>query len=172
MVRSTTFITGFVSTGSKTWIKVLDNTDGSLATSDIPHPPPTIFLSYSRRDANLAGVLARKLQERGSKVFLDVDIPAGEDLRRWIEEAISKSNAMVVLAPGDETSLSHSFTGYEVGYATAAGIRVIVVTLADLPIDNPLASFQLIQVSPGNPEDTAPYIAKRIIESLGEEGTH
>ena len=80
-----------------------------------------------------------------------------------------------VARSGDSNStefVSHSFTGYEVGYASAAGVRVIVVTRADLPTENLFASYLQIPVKPGRPEDIAPYIAQRIIESLGEEGTH
>jgi hypothetical protein len=150
--------------------EAIDNTDSSLTTPDIVHPPPTIFLSYSRQDAQLAGVLARTLKQRGINVLLDVDIPFGVDLRLWIEEAISGSNAMVLLA--SDMTLSNRFTGYEVGYASKAGVRVIVVTLAELPTDNPLASYQLIQAKPGDPEGAAPYIAQRIIESLGGDRKH
>jgi hypothetical protein len=145
--------------------EAIENTDRSL-------PAPDIFLSYSRQDAQLAGVLARTLKQRGINVLLDVDIPSGVDWRQWITEAIEGSNAIVILA--SDKTFSASYTGYEVGYATRAGVRVIVVALAELPPDVPLnlPDFQLIRVSPGYPEDTAPYIAQRIIESLGGEGKH
>jgi TIR domain/YEATS family len=154
--------------------EAIDNTDGSLTTPDIVHPLPTIFLSYSRQDAQLAGVLARTLKQRGINVLLDVDVPSGVDFRRWIEEAIEGSNAMVVLV-SDKTFPDFSYTAYELGYATAAGVRVVVVTLAELPTDNPfarsLSTYQLIQAKPG-PDDTAAYIGQRIIESLGGDGKH
>jgi hypothetical protein len=153
--------------------EAIDKADGSLTTPDIIHPLPTIFLSYLRQDAQLAGVLARTLKRRGINVLLDVDIPSGVDLRRWIEEVIEGSTAMVVLA-SDKTF--PNFTAYTLGYATSAGVRVIVVTLAELPADNPfarnLSRYQQIQVKPGNPDNTAEYIAQRIIESLGEDGKH
>jgi TIR domain len=127
---------------------------------------------HSRQDAQLAGVLARTLKQRGINVLMDVDIPSGVELRRWINEAIERSNATVFLR-SDKTFFT-TFAGYELGYATSLGTRVIVVTLAELPPDDPfnLSDLQLIQVKPGYPVDTAAYIAQRIIESLSGDGKH
>lgn len=112
------------------------------------------------------------LKERGINVLLDVDIPPGVDLIRWIKEAIERSDATVFLR--SDRSFSTTFVGYELGYALSLGTRVIVFTLAELPRDDPfeLAGLQLIRVKPGYPEDTAPYLAQRIIESLSGDSKH
>jgi hypothetical protein len=152
-------------------LEAINNADRSLPTPDVVHPLPTIFLSYSRQNATLAGVLARTLKQRGINVLLDVDIPAGVEIGRWIDEAIERSNAAVFL--GFDKAASFSFEAYAMGYATAAGVRVIVVAVAELPPRSLLPSHvQLIQVSPSNPDDTAEYIARRIVESLGGDGKH
>jgi hypothetical protein len=137
----------------------------AVAAPKIARARPALFLSYTSADARLAGVLARMLKERDVDVFVDVEIPAGEDFRRWTGERISESDAIVVLVPDD----SSSHAAYEVGLAAAAGVLVIPVVTADHPMKVPffLDSYEAIHTKGGAPEMIAPYLAERIAEIVG-----
>ncbi len=84
---------------------------------------PKVFLSYTSGDARLARALTEELKRNHNiDVFVDVDIPAGENLRDWISEKITESDAAVFLLPeGDSASRSYSFTGFELGLAEKLG---------------------------------------------------
>jgi len=58
---------------------------------------PDIFLSYAREDGVFARALADALEEHGLSVFIDRDIPAGEDFARFIEARLDEAGCAVVI---------------------------------------------------------------------------
>lgn len=125
---------------------------------------PTVFLSYTSSDARLAGALTQQLKrEHDFKVFVDVDIPAGEDLSKWLYEKITESDAVVFLLPADAASSYGSYTGFEAGLATKVGARIIPVLRTDSQVPDFLAESQAIRISGSDSYETdAQDIAQRI----------
>jgi transcription initiation factor IIF auxiliary subunit len=127
---------------------------------------PTVFLSYTSADARLAGALSQQLKrEHDVNVVVDVDIPAGEDLNKWLYETITESDAVVFLLPVEEDSSyrDSSYIGLEAGLATSVGARIIPVLRSDSAVPNFLAKTQAIRISGSDSyEMDARNIAQRI----------
>jgi hypothetical protein len=121
-----------------------------------------LFISYRQSDASLAYTLAEALKQHGSEVCLDVDIPDGADLHRWMREKISESDAVVFLVP-NQASMHTS--GYEIGVADAAGVNVIPV-VSEHPSTAALKTWNLMDRKAisfkegGDPE----ILAQRILD--------
>ena len=115
---------------------------------------PKVFLSYTSADARLARALTEELKlKHNIDVFVDVDIPSGQNLRDWISEKITESDAAVFLLPeGDSASRSYNFTGYELGLAEKLGTQIIPVLRADADIPTSLRQSKAI-----------PYRRRRIL---------
>jgi hypothetical protein len=135
--------------------------------ADVATRHPTVFLSYTSTDARLAGVLTEKLKrEHDFNVFVDVDIPAGEDWNRWVYEKITESDAVVFLLP-DDPSASRSYTSLELGLASKVGTQVIPVLRADSKIPDFLEQSKAIRISGGgSSEMDAQNIAQRISDII------
>lgn len=86
----------------------------------------TVFVSYSRVDAELARSIYERLEQLGFKMWRDrSDMIGGEDWWQQIEEAIKNSDSMVLcLSP---EALSSSVVAKEWRYARQVGTRVIPV---------------------------------------------
>jgi hypothetical protein len=107
-----------------------------------------IFLSYAREDSNLAGRILTEIVGAFTfapvDVFRDVEMMAGKNWRKAIDQALDEAGVLLVLATNRPKS-SHSYTGYEVGYFNKAisgqpyiapGIERIIIPLsigADVP---------------------------------------
>jgi len=137
------------------------------STTKVAPRQPTVFLSYTSGDARLAGVLTEKLKrEHDFNVFVDVDIPPGEDLNKWVYEKISESDAVVVLLPTDAWA-SRSQTNREWGLAERAGTQVIPILREDSQIPESLERSRAIRISGGGSfELEAQNIARRITDIL------
>jgi len=137
------------------------------STTKVAPRQRTIFLSYTSADARLAGVLTEKLKrEHDFNVFVDVDIPSGEDLNKWVYEKISESDAVVVLLPTDAWA-SRSQTNREWGLAEKAGTQVIPVLREDSQIPESLEQSKAIHISGGGSfELEANNIAQRITDII------
>jgi hypothetical protein len=78
----------------------------------------TIFLSYASEDQKFADAIAERL---GSTFKYSVDLKymaqfqLGVNFRTLIDKALDNTHILLVIATGRE-KLSHSFTGYEVGF--------------------------------------------------------
>jgi TIR domain/YEATS family len=73
---------------------------------------PKLFISYGQTDARLARSLTNILKEEYEfTVLLDIDVPPGEDLRRWVNEKLDECDAVIILG-----SHSDPYFGYEMGY--------------------------------------------------------
>ena len=113
-----------------------------------------VFLSHSRRDADLAAGIARELRKYGIEPF-DVfeSIAAGEDWRQTVKSAIRRAEGFVLIVSTPE-AVSTSWSSYELGMAEALGKRALLLlshnyAAAQLPLDLAgLRSCRLIQPIP------------------------
>jgi hypothetical protein len=82
---------------------------------------PRVFLSHSRRDADLAAGIASALRKLGVEAF-DVfeSVAPGEDWRQSIKDAIRQADGFVLVVGAPEVT-SSSWAGYELGIAEALG---------------------------------------------------
>jgi hypothetical protein len=81
-------------------------------------PKLVIFLSYATEDQQLATTIANKLSSAfGRAVDLRYmsKFELGVNFRITIDQALDAADILLVIATGRE-KLSHTFTGYEVGY--------------------------------------------------------
>jgi prokaryotic YEATS domain/TIR domain len=157
----------FKQTAKKSRSSFIDAEAAPASTADVARRHPTVFLSYTSTDARLAGVLTEKLKhEHDFNVFVDVDIPAGEDLNKWVYEKITESDAVVFLLPQDP-SASWNYTSLELGLATKVGAQVIPVLRADSKIPDSLEQSKAIRISGGGSfEMDAQNIAQRISDII------
>ncbi len=129
---------------------------------------PTVFISYSRRDAELGQRFAVALKRLGLKALdPERELRPGEDWRHSIQSAIKQSDVVVTLV-STPASLQSSWTSYEMGVAEALGKRVLLLlpnkySVTQLPAD--FASMQIMEFDPQAPEDAAQDIAQRLAVS-------
>ncbi|MBI3759206.1 MAG: toll/interleukin-1 receptor domain-containing protein [Deltaproteobacteria bacterium] len=125
----------------------------------------SVFISYSRRDADLAKAVESALERLGLKAFNPAsDMRAGDDWRKSIQAAIKRSDALIMLV-GSPHNLSTSWTSYEIGIAEALGKRIMVLLpsrfpVAELPAE--VRSVQVVDFDPKAPERAARDIAARL----------
>ena len=78
-----------------------------------------IFLSYATEDQQLANTIANKLTNAFGTRTVDLrymsQFELGVNFRTTIDQALDAADILIVIATGRE-KLSHTFTGYEVGY--------------------------------------------------------
>lgn len=91
-----------------------------------------VFISYSRKDADLARKLNQALQDNGKTTWFDQEsIAEGEDFQREIEKGILQSdNFLFIISPD---AIASNFCEQEVRYAASLGKRF--VSLLHRPVD-------------------------------------
>jgi hypothetical protein len=125
---------------------------------------PKVFLSYTSSDARLAGALVEELKRKHNvDVFVDVDIPVGQNLRDWLTEKISLSDAAVFLLPKEDASRGHSFTGYELGLAQQTGTPIIPILRSETDVPDMFRETKAIRIS-GPSELEAQSLAQSITD--------
>lgn len=126
---------------------------------------PSVFISYSRRDAELGRRLEMALKHVGLEALNPArELQPGEDWRKSIQSAIKRSDVVITLVSTPQ-SLRSSWTSYEVGVAEALGKRVMLLlpskySVAELPAD--FASTPIVEFDPEAPERAARDIASRL----------
>lgn len=125
---------------------------------------PSVFISYSRRDADLANSVAVALERLGFNA-LDPgrNLRPGDDWRKAIQAAIRRSEAVILVA--SPHSLTSSWSLYEAGMAEALGKKVMVLlpnthSAAELPAD--VASNAIVDLDPEAPDRAAHDIIARL----------
>jgi hypothetical protein len=132
---------------------------------------PSVFLSYSQRDADIAESVESALERLGLYAFMSSrELRPGEDWRKAIHAALKRADALVMLAVSPQTSVS-SWMPYEAGMAEALGKRVMVLVpkrypAEDLPAD--VTTGQIVDFDPKAPDRAAQDIFKRLDVSDGE----
>jgi hypothetical protein len=92
-----------------------------------PIKPPTIFISYRRKESSTFALLIEaRLRLLGvDTVFIDKNINAGEEWHRELKERISQSqNFICLIGP---TTLASEMVTKEIEWAIEAGSRIIAI---------------------------------------------
>lgn len=124
----------------------------------------SVFISYSRRDADLANSVAGALRNLGYDA-LDPgrDLKPGGDWRKAIQGAIRRSDAVILVA--SPHTLDSSWSPYEIGMAEALGKTVVVLlpnthSVSELP--SGIASSPIVELDPKAPDRAAHDIVARL----------
>jgi len=126
---------------------------------------PNVFLSHSRRDADLAARVAHELRQLGVEPFdVFASASAGEDLRKTIKDAIRRADGFVLVVGAPEVT-SSSWAGYELGIAEALAKPVLILlshnrTASELPLD--MREIPVVPFDPERPERAAREVADRL----------
>lgn len=124
-----------------------------------------LFISHSQRDAALASRFESAIEKLGFDAFNPTkDVRPGTDWRRAIQEAIRKSEALLMILASPDAAHS-SWVSYEAGMAEALGKRVFVLMpdrfpSSELPPD--VGSRQLLKLDPDYPEQAAKQVAQSL----------
>ena len=81
-----------------------------------------VFVSYATEDENVGRAIAEELRRAFGailKVSIATEFRAGDFWRQDIEDALHNTSILLIVATGRQ-KLSHSFTGFEVGYFKAS----------------------------------------------------
>jgi hypothetical protein len=121
-----------------------------------------VFLSYARRDAReVAEVIARRLTDRGLRIFLDDALVVGEPLAHRLENALTHARAVVVLL--SPAAASSRWVHEETAFALRRQQTIIPVVLDRNALDSPLGSLlgdrQYIDCTDVNPSQAADRVA-------------
>lgn len=112
---------------------------------------PTVFLSYSRSDAQVVERIARDLRSQGVDLWMDrQDLVAGEEWLPQIEKAISRADFMLVFI--SKTSLNSKWVQreYQAAFESQArtgGTRLIPVLLERVRLPPFLSSIQYVDLT-------------------------
>ena len=95
-----------------------------------------VFISYSRKDGNIAREIAKALTQRGVNVFYDESqINFGDSISDLKEEALEHSKSFLLLVSPDY--LSSQWQNFELGVALSrepkGGRRIFPVILREVP---------------------------------------
>jgi len=124
-----------------------------------------VFLSYSHADRNLAGEVAKLLEEKGIDVFLaHEDINISEEWREEILKHLKNCTLLIaLLTPNFKESV---WTNQEAGFALGRGAKIIplIVGGTDIKVFGFLESLQGIHVKEDNLPDCIEKILKIIMQ--------
>ena len=96
---------------------------------------PQVFISYSRADKDVAKRLATQLEREHLRVWTDRELEAGDDWVQGIEQALSASNAIVLLlSPRYMDSSAASFER-ALALRTALDTSKVVLPVLVKPVD-------------------------------------
>jgi hypothetical protein len=84
-------------------LDLADKADGASAKPSkspaSPEPPPSsdyqVFISYNHQDDLQARLIKRHLEDNGIKVYIDIDMPAGMFIDKFIDEGLAQSNFLL-----------------------------------------------------------------------------
>ena len=135
-----------------------------------------VFVSHARGDADVADDLAKSLQDRGLRVFLDRDIPSGENWAEAIQSAMEATSAFVVVVSGE--ALRSKTAAYEMGSAvgrarTSPGVKLIPILRSDVEqqeIPFSLKERTIFSEADLKSADFADRLTAAIKSDVGEEG--
>jgi hypothetical protein len=125
---------------------------------------PSVFISYSRHDADVAKRFESVLESLGLQAFNPArEIRPGEDWRKAVRGAIRRSDALLLIA--SPHALVSSWASYETGMAEALGKRVMVLlsnrhSVTELPEE--VAAGEIVDFDPQAPERAAQDIVARL----------
>jgi hypothetical protein len=119
-----------------------------------------IFVSYATEDETLARAISEELRRAFSaailKVAIAAEFPLGTAWRQALEDALNSTDILLIVATGLQ-KLSHSYTGFEVGYFKGSSKhqpkmaqfdcnRFIIPIAIATPVPDPVVDIQSLQL--------------------------
>lgn len=132
-----------------------------------------VFLSYSHADSDVARALAESLRESGVGIRLEDEMPAGEDWRANIRDAMSTSSAIIVLI-GDGAS-QHQRTEWTMALDSSFedGRPIVPVLISDAAPPAWAEQFEVLKVPHhGGDQSDWPDVVSNIRRSLSRVRTN
>ena len=102
-----------------------------------------IFISYSKKDAEIANRIAGDLEKAGLNTWVDREIGGGQQWRRTIEKSIEESAEMIVLI--SKNSLESRWVQHESSVAYGLDKSIVPVLIGKLPEENHFVWMDEIQ---------------------------
>jgi O-acetyl-ADP-ribose deacetylase (regulator of RNase III) len=91
-----------------------------------------VFVSYSRKDVNLARVFCKQMDKLGISYWIDIEGRYhGEDFKEIIVDAIESTQLVLFLS--SKNSNESTYVQQEISYAISAKIKVLPIHLDDSP---------------------------------------
>lgn len=124
---------------------------------------PSVFISYSRRDADWARSFAEALRQRGVSVWFDeFDVRPGESWRDAVESALRNSDVIVSLLDPEYPSKPAMF--FELGAAIGMGKKVVPIVPKEVdPSSLPLDLRLRRHLVRDSPEETAAELSHTLL---------
>ena len=127
-----------------------------------------VFISHSRRDAELAAEIARTLRSYDLNVFTDNEIELGERIEDTLWDAIAESQAFVTVVGENEPSASVTF---ELGAAMAWNKPVYAIASNPSSLRLPAALQGSVIYTPSRVEEIAQEIKRSLVSLSDSEKT-
>lgn len=105
-------------------------TGKSFQLLEAPYTAPSVFISYRRKEASALALLVEarlKLADRDNDVFVDKDIPIGEDWEAALRDRVASSRYFVSLI--GPSTLESEHVQDEITWALEADRKIITMTL-------------------------------------------
>jgi hypothetical protein len=148
-----------------------DVTQKAFALLEKPITPPSIFISYSRRESSALALLIEarlKIADKNVGIFIDKVIPPGASWHAHLEERVKASKYFICLI-GKET-LNSTYVQKEIDWAVAAGCTIISIChngyMFDTSTRIELTSRQAIMIDKESADEYESALIK-LLNSLG-----
>jgi hypothetical protein len=134
---------------------------------------PSIFISYSHEDKELARLLAQRLRERGLNVWIDEgELKIGDSLIERIATAIAEIDFFLALV--SEASRNSNWCRKELALAVTGelgreGVRVLPVRVADASMPEALADVFHLALDVTNVDEVAEKVARAVPAHQAEQ---
>ncbi len=125
----------------------------------------SVFISYSRREADIAEELVTTLEARGLEVLLDRrDLPYGEEWEAELAEMIFRADAVVWLA--SPTSVQSRWCRWELGEVSRLHKRLVPVRVAPVALEEMPTALGRVQILPSEGVFELEAHADLLVEAL------
>jgi len=134
-----------------------------------------VFISYSRLDSNIVGLIESDLKDNGHQIWRDVEnIQGGEEWSDAIEQGILSSYVFIVLVSSN--SLASTWVNREIKFATnhPNEIPIVPIILEQVQIPVSLQKWQIVDFSEVQAAQGLPQISayrqsiQRLLRDLEE----
>jgi hypothetical protein len=139
----------------------------------VSQSPPSIFISYSHADKDLARQLAEALRQYGLKVWIDEgELKIGDSLIERIATAIAEIDFFLALV--SESSRESNWCRKELALAVTGelgreGVKVLPVRVAGAKMPDSLADVFYLELNESNSEEVAQKVVDAVPKHEAEQ---